>query len=81
MTDEEQVLARSYIAAIQAFCVQLEGIVFGEAAACEHPPSMLTKKSSMTMGKGGMELVCECGAEVTKSWAEWKAMQGTSEQE
>ena len=79
MTDEEQLLARSYIAAIQAFCVQLEGIVFGEAKACEHPLSMLSKKPGMAMGKGSMELVCECGAGVSMSREDWAAMQGTSE--
>ena len=81
MTEDEGTLVRGYLAAIQALCIEAEGLISGEAKACEHPLSMLSKKPGMTMGKGSMELVCECGAEVTKSWEEWEAMQGTSEQE
>ena len=81
MTDEERVRARGLLAAIQALAVEVDGILSGESAACEHPPSMLSKKSGMTMGRDSMELVCECGAEISMSWDDWKVVQGTSEQE
>ncbi len=81
MTSEEQVLARSYLAAMQALAVQVDGLISGEAAACEHPPSMLTKKSGMTMGRGAMELTCECGAEISMSWDEWKEIREAVGQE
>ena len=81
MTDEENVRAVGLLVAIQALSIQVEGLISGEAKVCEHPLSMLSKKPGMTMGKGSMELVCECGAGVSMSREDWAAMQGTSEQE
>lgn len=81
MSGEEKVRAVGLLVAIQTLAIQVEGLVSGEAAACEHPPSMLTKKPGMAMGRGAMELLCECGADVSMRWDEWEAVQGTSEQE
>ena len=81
MTDNDKVVVLGYLAYIQALVIQIEERISGEAKVCEHPLSMLSKKPGMTMGKGSMELVCECGAGVSMSREDWAAMQGTSEQE
>ena len=71
MSDEETVLVRGYLAAIQALCIQVEALISGEGAACEHPPSMLNKR--FVNGAEHADFICDCGAAVSVSWEDYEA--------